>query len=95
MKASIEELSENLRKILESAEALLKKSADGAGEELDQAGEDARATLQRICGHLRNARDEVGSRARKLDGTVRSHPWPALAVTAIVAFIAGLAVRRR
>ena len=95
MKASIEELADNLHELLENAEALLKKSADGAGEGLDHAGEEARATLQRVCGHLRNARDEVGSRARKLDGAVRAHPWQALAVTAIVAFIAGLAVRRR
>jgi ElaB/YqjD/DUF883 family membrane-anchored ribosome-binding protein len=95
MKASIIELSDNLGRLLEDAEALLKKSADGAGDELDQAGINARATLQRMCGHLRNARDEVGNRARQVDGAVRAHPWPALAVTAIVAFIAGLAVRRR
>ena len=95
MKASIEELSENLHKLLEDAEALLKKSADGADKELDQAGANARATLQRICAHLRDARNEVAGRARQLDGTVRAHPWPALAVTAIVAFIAGLSVRRR
>jgi ElaB/YqjD/DUF883 family membrane-anchored ribosome-binding protein len=95
MTSSIEELSENLRKLLEAAEELLRGSAAGAGKTMDQAGEHARETLHRVCGHLRNARDEVSGRARKLDGAVHAHPWPALAATAIVAFIAGLAARRR
>lgn len=95
MKSGFEELSENLRKLLEDAEALLQGTAIGAGAKLDQAGESARETLQRICGRLRNARDEVSSHARKVDGAVHAHPWQALTTAALVAFIAGLLVRRR
>ena len=95
MKSSIEELSENLRRLLEEAESLLQGTAGGAGAKLDQAGESARETLHRVCAHLRGARDEVAGRARKLDGLVRAHPWQALLTTAVVAFIAGLSVRRR
>jgi ElaB/YqjD/DUF883 family membrane-anchored ribosome-binding protein len=95
MKPGIEEISESLRKLIDDAEALLRNAAAGTGEKLDQADEHAREALQRCCGHLRRARDEARSRARKLDGTVHAHPWRALALTAIVAFIAGLAVRRR
>lgn len=95
MKPGIEELSDNMRKLLEDAEALLEGTANGAGAKLDKAGRNAREGLQRVCGHLRDAKDEVSSRARKVDSAVHSHPWQALATTAAVAFIAGLLVRRR
>ena len=95
MKSGIEELSGNLGKLLAEAEALLHGAANGADAKLDQASETARETLHRVCGHLRSARDEVAGRARKLDGAVHAHPWRAVAAAAIVAFIAGLSVRRR
>ena len=96
MKAStIEELTDNLHKILTEAETLLQGSADSAGNTFDEAAATARDSLRRTCTHLRNARDEITNRARTVDHAVHAHPWQALAGTAIVAFIAGLAVRRR
>ena len=95
MKSGIEELSENLHRLLADAEALLKAAAEGANANLDESGKTARATLHRVCGHLRSAREEVTSRAHKLDGAVHANPWRAVLATAVVAFIAGLSVRRR
>lgn len=95
MPSPIEELSDDLRKLLKAAEDLLQDTSGAAGQQLDQAGEEARATVNRVCGHLRSARDEVSGRARKLDSAIHAHPWQALVGTAIVAFIAGLAMRRR
>ena len=95
MKSGIEELSDNLHRLLKDAESLLKVATEGASSELSDADNAARATLHRICGHLRNARDEVTNRAHKLDDEVHAHPWRALLATAVLAFIAGLSVRRR
>ena len=52
---------------------------------------------ERHRGHLGafGARGEVIEGARRIDGAVHSHPWQALAVTAVVSFLAGLLVRRR
>ena len=95
MKHGIEEISEGLTRLLGEAETLLQAAVDGTGRKLDRTDEEVRETLQRVCGHLRNARSEVVEGARKIDGAVRSHPWQALATTAIVSFFAGLLVRRR
>jgi ElaB/YqjD/DUF883 family membrane-anchored ribosome-binding protein len=96
MKSStIEELEENLHKLLASAEAILRTSADQAGEKVDDAVESAGARLRRTCSHLRQARDELTNKARSIDETVRGNPWWALGATAVVAFVAGLSVRRR
>lgn len=95
MKPGIENFSENLRKLLEDAETLLQGTANRTGARLDEAGETAHAALHRACGHLRNARDEVAGKARKANDEVHAHPWQAVATAAIVAFVAGLLVRRR
>ena len=88
MKSStVEDLAENLRQLLEDAEALLRASAGKAGSGFD--------ALRRTCDHLRNAKEEASNKARQVNDTVHAHPWQALAITAAVAFIAGLAVRRR
>jgi ElaB/YqjD/DUF883 family membrane-anchored ribosome-binding protein len=95
MKSGIESFSENLRKLLEDAETLLQGAANRTDTRLDEAGETAQAALHRACGHLRNARDEVAGKAREVNGEVHAHPWRAVAAAAIVAFVAGLLVRRR
>jgi ElaB/YqjD/DUF883 family membrane-anchored ribosome-binding protein len=95
MKPGIETFSENLRKLLEDAETLLQGTANRADARWDETGETAQAALHRACGHLRNARDEVAGGARKVNGTVHAHPWQAVATAAIVAFVAGVLVRRR
>lgn len=95
MKPGIDSFTEDLRKLLEDAETLLQGTANRTDAQVDEAGESARAALQRACGHLRNARDEVAGSARKVNGAVREHPWQAVATAAIIAFVAGLLVRRR
>jgi ElaB/YqjD/DUF883 family membrane-anchored ribosome-binding protein len=95
MKPGIDKFTENLHRLLEDAETLLQGTANRAETRLDDAGETAQAALRRACGHLRNARDEVAGKARKVNSEVHAHPWQAVATAAIVAFIAGLLVRRR
>jgi ElaB/YqjD/DUF883 family membrane-anchored ribosome-binding protein len=91
----IEDISAGLNNLIGEAESLLQSLADGTDRHLDSADVKARDTLHRICGHLRNARAEVLDGAKRIDGAVHSHPWQALAASAIVGFLAGLLVRRR
>ena len=95
MKQDIEKISEGIERLLAEAETLVHTLAGDTGEKLDGAREKGREKLQRICGPLRNARSDVVDGARKVDGAVHSHPWEALAATALVGFVAGLLVRRR
>jgi ElaB/YqjD/DUF883 family membrane-anchored ribosome-binding protein len=82
--SSVEELAANLHRLLADAEALLRDSAEGASE-----------ALRRTCTHLRTAGEDLTNKTRNVDQAVHAHPWWALTATAIVAFIAGLSVRRR
>jgi ElaB/YqjD/DUF883 family membrane-anchored ribosome-binding protein len=95
MKQDIERISAGLSRLLEEIETLLDATADGTGEKMQHADLKSRELLQRVTGHLRQARSEVVGRARKIDGAVHSNPWRALALTAVVSFVAGLLVRRR
>ena len=95
MKQDIEKISEGIEKLLAEAEILVHSLAGDTGEKLDDAREKGRERLQRICGHLRDARSEVLDGARKVDGAVHSHPWESLAASALVGFVAGMLVRRR
>jgi ElaB/YqjD/DUF883 family membrane-anchored ribosome-binding protein len=95
MKQDIDRISSGLIRLLDEVEALLKSSAAGADRKLDEAELKGRETLRRICSHLRDARAEVVHGARIVDGAVQAHPWRALAVTAVLGFVAGLMVRRR
>lgn len=93
--STFEELTNNLRGIRASAEALLKTAAENTGDKMDAAGESALDSLQRVCEHLRSAEDEVSKKAHTLDRLVRANPWQAIAATGVIAFLLGMLVRRR
>ena len=95
MHAGIENLGQELRRLLENAEELLREGGDGVGDKLDEAGADLRESLRRAREHLRAAESELGTRARRLDHTVRSHPWESVAAVGLAAFVLGMLVRRR
>jgi ElaB/YqjD/DUF883 family membrane-anchored ribosome-binding protein len=95
MNTGIESFGQELRRLLENAEELLREGGDGAGEKLDAAGTQLREALHRAREHLRAAEQELGAGARRLDHTVRSHPWESLATVGIAAFLLGLLVRHR
>ncbi len=95
MNQDFRKISDGLTTLLDEVESLLESTAEGTGRKLDAAEEKGRETLQRLHGHLRNARGEIVAGAKKIDGAVHAHPWGALAATAIVSFLAGLLVRRR
>ena len=93
--AHYDELRSELQKLLASAEGLLKEGAEAAGDGLDGARTQARESLERACEHLRAAGGELGTRAHRVDRTVRSHPWESIAAVGIAAFLLGFLVRRR
>ena len=95
MKQNIHKISDSLTALLDEVETLLKESAQGVKVEAGHVDAKARETLHRVCGHLRNARSEIVDRVHKVDASVRSHPWEAIALTAVVSFFAGLLVRCR
>jgi len=90
-----EEFGNALRGLLVEAESLLRETADTAGEKLDDARAGARDSLRRTCQHLRAAEREFGAGARRVDATVREHPWETAAVVGVAAFLLGMLVRRR
>ena len=90
-----EDFGRALRGLLAEAESLLREGAGNAGEQLDGARASARESLRRTCNHLRAAERELGARARRVDATVREHPWETAAVVGVAAFALGLLVRRR
>ncbi len=95
MKQDIEKISAGLTRLLDEVEGVLQATVNGAGETTDLAKAKGREALHRIRGQLREARDELGARARRVDGAVHAHPWEAIAPGAIAGFVAGLLVRRR
>lgn len=95
MNAGIENLGQELRRLLESAEELLREGGDGAVDKLDEAGTHLRESLRRAHEHLRAAEQELGAGARRVDHVVRSHPWESVAAVGIAGFLLGMLVRRR
>jgi len=95
MKHDIDKIAQGLDDLIGEAETILKTLASDTSRRVDDAHEKGLEKLKRLCGQLRNARSEIVEGARKIDGAVHSHPWEALAATAIVGFLAGLLVRRR
>lgn len=95
MKQNMDKISDGLTTLLDEVETLLKDSAEGVKDKAGHVDAKARETLHRVCGHLRIARSEIVDQAHKIDGAVRSNPWEAIALTAVVSFFAGLLVRRR
>lgn len=95
MHAGIENLGNELHGLLEKAEALLREGGDGLGDQLDDAGARLRESLQHAREHLLAAEHELGRGARRLDHTVRAHPWESLAAVGVAAFLLGMLVRRK
>jgi ElaB/YqjD/DUF883 family membrane-anchored ribosome-binding protein len=93
------QLMEDLRVVVEDAEALLKATAGQAGEKVDQARQRAeesvrvaRERLGELDGELRVRAREA---ARTTDRYVHENPWGAIGMAAGVGFILGLLSGRR
>ena len=93
------QLMEDLRVVVEDAEALLKASAGQAGEKMEQVRhraeesvKAARARLADLDGELRGRAREA---ARTTDRYVHENPWGAIGMAAGIGFILGLLSGRR
>lgn len=93
------QLMEDLRVVVEDAEALLKATAGQAGEKVDQARQRAQESLRAARSRLADIEGEVSLRAREAarhtDRYVHENPWGAIGIAAGVAFILGLLAGRR
>jgi ElaB/YqjD/DUF883 family membrane-anchored ribosome-binding protein len=85
-------LAEDLRTLVDDAEALLRASATAGSAELHER---AQATLEELRGRLAALEDRLRARARDVDSYVRDNPWQAVAVAGGIALLFGLLMGRR
>jgi len=85
-------LAEELRALVDDAEALLRSGLATGGAELQGRAQDALADLKTRLGSLEQ---QLGQRARDIDSYVRDNPWQAVAVAGGVALLLGLIMARR
>ncbi len=85
-------LAEDLRTLVDDAEALLRATTNAGSAELQER---AQATLQELRTRLTALEDQVRARARDVDSYVRDNPWQAVAVAGGIALLFGLIMGRR
>ena len=85
-------LAEDLRTLVDDAEALLRATSNTGSAELQER---AQATLQDLRARLATLEDQVRTRARDVDSYVRDNPWQAVAVAGGIALMLGLLMGRR
>jgi ElaB/YqjD/DUF883 family membrane-anchored ribosome-binding protein len=94
-----DKLMQDLRTVVEDAEALLKATAGQAGEKMDQARARAEESLRRAKMRLQDAGLEVEARARAAaqaaDDYVHDKPWQSIGMAAGIGFLIGYLIGRR
>ncbi len=97
--ASVEQLMDDLRRVVVDVEGLLKVTAGQVGEKVGEArarAEDTlRAARERLVDLEEQARERAGAAAGEADRYVRDNPWQAVGIAAGVAFLLGVLVSRR
>ena len=86
------QLAEDLRSLVDEAEALLRTGFSDGGAELQER---AQETLRDLKGRLAGLEQQLHARARDVDSYVRDNPWQAVAVAGGVALLLGLIMARR
>jgi ElaB/YqjD/DUF883 family membrane-anchored ribosome-binding protein len=90
---------DDLRVVVEDAEALLKATAGQAGEKVDQARQRAQESVKLARERLGELEGELRVRAREAarttDRYVHENPWGAIGMAAGIGFILGLLSGRR
>jgi ElaB/YqjD/DUF883 family membrane-anchored ribosome-binding protein len=96
---STEKLMQDLRLVVEDAEALLKATAGAADEKIAQARARAEESLRQAKLRLQDAGLEIEAQvrasARAADAYVRDNPWQSVGVAAGIAFLLGYLIGRR
>jgi ElaB/YqjD/DUF883 family membrane-anchored ribosome-binding protein len=97
--ATVEQLMEDLRRVVADVEGLLKVTAGQVGEKVGEArlrAEDTvRVARERLAELEESARERAGEAAGEADRYVRDNPWQAVGIAAGVAFLLGVIVTRR
>ena len=90
---------EDLRVVVEDAEALLKATAGQAGDKVEaarqRAGESVKAARERLSELEGEVRMRAREAARTTDRYVHENPWGAIGMAAGIGFILGLLSGRR
>ena len=93
------QLMDDLRTVVNDAEALLKATAGVAGDQVESARARAQDSLKAARARLGDLQDDVLAQARdaaeSADRYVRESPWAAIGIAAGVAFVVGVLVGRR
>ena len=89
------QLMDDLRAIVEDAEALLKAAAGEADEKTEDVRSRAEGSIRAARERLQEIEEEVRTRARDADHYVHENPWSAVAMAAGAGFIMGLLASRR
>lgn len=93
------QLMEDLRVVVEDAEALLKATAGQAGERVEHARTRAEESVKQARERLAELEGELRLRAREAarttDRYVHENPWGAIGMAAGIGFILGLLSGRR
>ena len=87
-KAASVDLLDDLRAVVEDAEALLRATADQGGAKV----EEVRARTEE---RLRAARERLEGVGRQLDDRVRESPWTAVGVAAGIGLVVGILLGRK
>ncbi|TAM88231.1 MAG: DUF883 domain-containing protein [Candidimonas sp.] len=97
--AQEEDLMENVKTSLDTAEQLLRDAASSTGEKAAELRERALASLRRTREALYDTQDALldkGRRAaRATDDYVRDNPWQAIGMAGIAGLLVGMLISRR
>lgn len=97
-KITVDPAIEELNRIVEQAESLLRSLAAEGGEAADAVRERVSQTLHQAKSKLKatatNAEEVVESLADRADGYVRTNPWQAVAIAALLGGVLTLLVTK-
>ena len=98
-RVSREKLMEDLKAVVNDAEALLKATAHQTGDKITEVRAKAEESLKtakvRIAEEGKEIIEKAKSAAKSTDEFVHAHPWKAVGVGALAGFVIGLLISRR
>lgn len=98
-KVSTDKLFDDLKAVVEDAEALLTATAGQAGDRISEARSRAEATVKAARKRMSDLQDDVVEQtkeaAEQADEYVRKNPWQAVGIAAAAGVIIGLMLSRR
>lgn len=99
VEVTTDKLLADLQTVVADAEALLKATANQAGEKVQEARAKAEESLAAAKERLAGVEEEALAQARELmnegEAYVRENPWQALGIAASIGLLLGLLLSRR